>query len=143
HQFMPLDAIQGVSEMPWQRRLFDSLLVFQNYQVDAAFGRLGQSARLIPEQTPEATNYALTIAVSPGEELNLRLIYNPSRIDLDAVKAITEDLPAMMAALGASQPTATIADILARIPTERRGKAAAAAEAARNLRLPATAKSAV
>jgi non-ribosomal peptide synthetase component F len=135
HQFMPLDEIQGVSEIPWQHRLFDSLLVFQNYQVDAAIGRLGQSARLIPLQVPEATNYALTIAVSPGEELILRLIYDASRIDRDTVEAIADDLPAMMAALGASQPTATIADIQAHMPAERRGKAAAAVHAARTLRL--------
>ena len=123
----PSTQSRAVSEIPWQHRLFDSLLVFQNYQVDAAIGRLGQSARLIPVRAPEATNYALTIAVSPGEELNLRLIYNASRLDRDTVEAIADDLPAMMAALGASQPTATIADILACMPAERRGKAAAAA----------------
>ena len=138
HQFMPLDAIQGVSEIAWHHRLFDSLLVFQNYQVDASIGQLGQSLRLIPVQAPEATNYALTIAVSPAEELNLRLIYNASRIDRDTVEAIADDLPAMMAALATSQPTATVADILAHMPVERRGKAAAAADAARILRLQAT-----
>ena len=37
-------------------------LVFQNYQVDAAIGQLGQNARLIPVQAPEATNYPLTIS---------------------------------------------------------------------------------
>src|SRR6185369_15741335 len=80
HQFVPLDVIQSVSKVPWHQRLFDTLLVFQNYQVDAAIGRLGQGARLIPIQTPEATNYALTIAINPAEELGLRLIYNASRI---------------------------------------------------------------
>src|SRR5262249_43466493 len=120
----------------------DTLLVFQNYQVDASIGHLGQSLRLIPVQAPEATNYALTIAVSPGEELNLRLIYNASRIDRDTVEAIANDLPAMMVALAASQPTATIADILVHMPVERRGKAAAAAHAARVLRLQAAATSA-
>src|SRR5262249_54976384 len=124
HQFAPLDEIQGVSEIPWQHRLFDSLLVFQNYQVDAAIGQLGQRARLIPVRAPEATNYGLTIAVSPGEELTLRLIYDASRINRDTVEAIADDLPVIMAALGASQPTTTIADILACMPAERRGKAA-------------------
>src|SRR5262249_7671397 len=117
-----------------------TLLVFQNYQVDAAIGYLGQSARLIPVQAPEATNYALTIAVKPGEELNLRLIYDLSRIDPDTVEAIAADLPVIVATLVASQPTATVADILACLPAERRGKAAAAPHAANTLRLkPATA----
>jgi amino acid adenylation domain-containing protein/non-ribosomal peptide synthase protein (TIGR01720 family) len=127
HQFLPLEAIQGVSKVPWHHRLFDTLLVFQNYQVDAAIGRLGQHARLIPVQAPEATNFALTIAVSPAEELNLRLIYNTSRIDHGTIEAIANDLPAIMAALASSQPNATVAGILAYIPAERRGKAAAQA----------------
>jgi hypothetical protein len=137
HQFMPLDAIQGLSEIPWHYRLFDTLLVFQNYQVDAAIGHLSRSLRLIPVQVPEATNYALTIAVSPGEELKLRLMYDACRTDHDTVKAIADDLPAMLAALAASQPTATVADVLAHMPVERRGKATAA-HAARILRLQAT-----
>jgi amino acid adenylation domain-containing protein/non-ribosomal peptide synthase protein (TIGR01720 family) len=142
HQFMPLDAIQGVSEIPWHYRLFDTLLVFQNYQVDAAIGHLGRSLRLVPVQAPEATNYALTIAVSPGEELKLRLIYDACRTDHDAVRAIADDLPAMLAVLGASQPTTTVADVLAHMPAERRGKATAAAHAARTLRLQAATTSA-
>jgi non-ribosomal peptide synthetase component F len=137
HQFMPLDAIQGVSKVPWHHRLFDTLLVFQNYQVDAAIGRLGESATLTPVQAPEATNYALTIAVNPGEELSLRLIFNESRIGRDTIEAIANDLPAVMAALATSQPTATVADILAFIPVERRGKAAAAAQVAGISRLKA------
>ena len=135
HQFVPLDVIQSVSKVPWHQRLFDTLLVFQNYQVDAAIGRLGQGARLIPIQTPEATNYALTIAVNPGEELGLRLIYNASRIDRGTIEAIANDLPAILAALGTSQPTATVADMLAIMPVERRGKAAAVAQATNILRL--------
>jgi non-ribosomal peptide synthase protein (TIGR01720 family) len=136
HQFMPLDAIQAVSKVPWHHRLFDTLLVFQNYQVDAAIGRLGESAKLIPVQAPEATNYALTITVKPDDELHLRLIYNASLIDRDTVDAIADDLPAIMTAMAASRPTTTIADILAFMPAERRGKATA--RAARILRLQAS-----
>jgi len=135
HQFVPLDVIQGASKMPWHQRLFDTLMVFQNYQVDAGIGRLGEGTRLIPIQTPEATNYALTIAVNPGEELGLRLIYNASRVDRSTVEAIANDLPAVLAALGTIQPTATIADILAKMPVERRGKAAAVAQTTTALRL--------
>ena len=54
-------------------------------------------------QVPEATNYALTIAVSPSGELNLRLIWDASRINRDTVEAIAHDLPAMMARNGGSK----------------------------------------
>ncbi|HEV7443387.1 MAG TPA: condensation domain-containing protein [Steroidobacteraceae bacterium] len=135
HQFVPVDVIQGVSKVPWHQRLFDTLLVFQNYQVEAAVGRLGRDARLIPIQTPEATNYALTIALSPGDELGLRLIYNANRIDRGTIEAIASDLPDILAALGTSHPAAMVADMLQSIPVERRGKAAAAAQATNVLRL--------
>jgi len=133
HQFTPLDTIQEMSDIPRHQRLFDTLLVFQNYRVDAAIGQLGHRAKLIPVQAPETTNYALTITVRPGEELNLSLIYNVSRIDSDTIEAIAADLPAVMAALAASQPTATVADILTYMPAERRGKAAAAVHTASTL----------
>jgi hypothetical protein len=86
-------------------------------------------------QAPEATNYALTIAASPGEELILRLIYNSARIDRGTVEAVAHDLPIVLAALAASKPTSTIADILAQMPAERRGKAASAGRTALAQRL--------
>jgi hypothetical protein len=82
---------------------------------------------LIPVHAPEATNYALTIAISPREELHLRLIYNTRHIDRGTIEAIAKDLPAVLAALASSQPNTTVADILAYMPPERRGKAAAQA----------------
>ncbi len=126
HQYTPLDAIQGVSDVSWNNRLFDSLIVFQNYQVDAAIGQLGRDAKLVPVQTPEATNYALTIAASPGDELILRLISHSARLDRETVNAIANDLPVVFAALAASRPETTLADVLERLPAERRGKAATA-----------------
>ena len=40
-QFTPLMEIQRNSEVPWRYRLFDSLIVFQNYLVDDSARRLG------------------------------------------------------------------------------------------------------
>ncbi|MEO8411185.1 MAG: condensation domain-containing protein, partial [Propionivibrio sp.] len=40
-QFTPLLEIQDCSEVPWQYRLFESLVVFQNYLVDEAARRFG------------------------------------------------------------------------------------------------------
>ena len=33
HQFVPLPQIQSWSDVPWQHRLFDSLVVVQNYVI--------------------------------------------------------------------------------------------------------------
>ena len=40
HQFTPLPEIQRESEVPWRYRLFESLVVFQNYLVDDSACRI-------------------------------------------------------------------------------------------------------
>ncbi|HVW83946.1 MAG TPA: amino acid adenylation domain-containing protein, partial [Bryobacteraceae bacterium] len=46
YQFTPLVEIQRCSEMPWRNRLFDSLVVFQNYLVDESARRFGADIEL-------------------------------------------------------------------------------------------------
>ena len=59
HQTMSLQDIQQQSQVPWRHRLFDSLVVFQNYRVDEDAQRIGRqvSCRLV--SAPEASNSAL------------------------------------------------------------------------------------
>ena len=73
-------------------RLFDTLLVFQNYQVSEHALRIGQNARLIPMLGPENTNYALTLAVLPAEDLRFRLIYDPARLSHHFVQTCAQNL---------------------------------------------------
>ena len=69
HQYAPLEQIQQWAAIPWRYRLFDSLIVFQNYQVDDDARRIGADAEMTLLYAPEATNYPLTVAVSMGDEL--------------------------------------------------------------------------
>ena len=45
HQYAPLEQIQQWAAIPWRYRLFDSLIVFQNYQVDDDARRIGDRRR--------------------------------------------------------------------------------------------------
>src|SRR5215470_13542563 len=96
HQYAPLERIQKWAQVPWRYRLFDSLIVFQNYQVDEAARRLGPDARLVPVATPEATNYPLTVSATPNGELRLRLIYHRDRLAPAAVRTYAADLTAIL-----------------------------------------------
>jgi hypothetical protein len=129
HQYTPIDVIQGLSSIPWHSRLFHSLVVFQNYQVDAAAGRLGRHARIAPVKAPESTSYALTIVVTPADELKIKLIYHPHQLQRSTVEAIRTDLPALLTALGSCLPGAGVGGVLAVLPGGTRGKAVAVAEA--------------
>ncbi|MGQ0752218.1 MAG: amino acid adenylation domain-containing protein [Betaproteobacteria bacterium] len=123
HQYASAEDIQAWSEVPWRARLFESLIVFQNYQVDAAARRLGRNAHVTPVCTPESTNYPLTIAVTPGSELTLRLLYHASAFTRNAISIYARDLTAVLRAL-AEQSASTVGDLLALLPDATRGAAA-------------------
>ena len=58
HQYASLSDIQEWAGVPWRLRLFDSLVVFQNYLVDEAVRTWG-AVDVEPLSAPEATNYPL------------------------------------------------------------------------------------
>ena len=64
HQFTPLPRIQDCSAVPWRFRLFDSILVFQNYQIDPALTQLGPRTELGEFNGPIHTNFPLTLVVT-------------------------------------------------------------------------------
>ena len=73
-QFMPLMEIQRCSEVPWRHRLFDSLIVFQNYLVDDSARRFGVQVEITDFVGPIHTNYPILLLVEPGQALRLTLI---------------------------------------------------------------------
>ncbi len=120
HQYASLEQIQQWAGIPWRHRMFDSLLVFQNYQVDADARRIGD-AELKLLVAPEATNYPLTVAVSMADEMRIRLIHQPSSISGADVRRFALDLDAILRAMAVD--AATVDDVLARLPATMRGRA--------------------
>src|SRR5262249_42891008 len=121
HQAASIEDIQRWANVPWHRRLFESLVVFQNYQ-SAEAERLGDSVTLELLAAPEVTNYALTITVTWREDLLVKLIYQPDQIGGDDVRQIGTDLLTLLEAM-LRQPTASVADIRSQLPESLRGKA--------------------
>ncbi len=76
HEHAPLAQVRGWSEVPAGVELFDSLLSFQNYPMEAAVaeGRRAFTVRRWKGED-EATNYALTLAAGMGRELVVRAAY--------------------------------------------------------------------
>jgi hypothetical protein len=91
-QFTPLMDIQRVSEVPWRHRLFDSLVVFQNYQVDESARRFGAHIQIEDFVGPIHTNYALLLLAEPGPELRLTLIYDPRSLSEATMEIWGRDL---------------------------------------------------
>ena len=91
HQYASPQQVQRWSNVPWRLRLFDSLVVFQNYAVDAT-DRLGSLVAVRPLSAPEETNYPLTLAVTPGPELLIKAIYHRQWLDRSAILPMLDDL---------------------------------------------------
>jgi len=91
-QFTPLMEIQRLSEVPWRHRLFDSLLVFQNYQVDDSARKLGSAIEIADFVGPIHTSYPITLLAEPGQPLRITLIYDRHSVAGATVARWTRDL---------------------------------------------------
>ncbi len=125
HQSTPLPQIQEWSEMPWHARLFSSLLVFQNYLVDDASRRLGDSVTIHDLIAPIRTNYPLTIVAVPGPELTLTAIAPASTFTPTSLTQWLAQLAALLDAM-ATGSGQTSAEFQSLIPAPPRVETAAA-----------------
>jgi hypothetical protein len=123
HQYVPLAKLQGWSGVPSRLRLFDSLIVFQNYIVDETARQLGGDAGIRLVVGPDATNYPMTLVVVPGSDLRFKLLWQRNQLARRQGTTMLRDLWTVLEAMG-TQPDSTVASVLARLPVETRGLAA-------------------
>jgi acyl carrier protein len=95
-QFTPLMEIQRSSEVPWRYRLFDSLIVFQNYLVDDSARRLGEKVQIDDFVAPIHTNYPVLLVAEPGERLRLTLIYDRKSVAAATIERWRRDLEILL-----------------------------------------------
>src|SRR5262249_55900385 len=90
HQHVGLAEIQAQAGLG---ELFDTLTVFENYPVESgALSADFAGVRLSHVGGHDATHYPLSLLVTPGEQLTLRLDYRPDVFDRAAVDAIGQRL---------------------------------------------------
>lgn len=97
YQFTPLLEVRRCSDMPWQHRLFDSLVVFQNYTIDESARRFGSSLAVDDFVGPVHTNYPMTVLVEPGASMRGTLIYDPQRMTRSTAERWANDLSVLLA----------------------------------------------
>jgi amino acid adenylation domain-containing protein len=85
YSYSSLAEIQTWSEIPRGASLFDSIVVFENYPVDATAVLGNDSFCLENIQVSQQTNYPLTLIVLPGEQLQVRISYDTNRFDDGAI----------------------------------------------------------
>ncbi|MCC6861343.1 MAG: AMP-binding protein, partial [Bryobacterales bacterium] len=106
YEHTPLVDVQGWSAVPRGRPLFESILVFENYPMDASLSRRSDRLSISEVHTASATNYPLTLAVSPGRSLGLEIACDTARFDSGAMERLAGHLSTVLEniAAGWSQP---------------------------------------
>jgi amino acid adenylation domain-containing protein len=111
YEYSSLVEIQGWSDVPRGRPLFESLFVFENYPVDATLLETAQGGLEIQEvRTSEQTNYPLTLVALPGDELALRINYQQQRFPESAIARMLGHLHCLLESIVA-RPEQAIAQL--------------------------------
>ncbi|MEU6776075.1 non-ribosomal peptide synthase/polyketide synthase [Streptomyces sp. NPDC046759] len=117
---VPLNTLHGLAQLPAGTALFESLVVFENYPVgDATAGAHGLTLRDLDAR--EATNYPLTVVVSPGDDLAVELGYDPRYFDEATAGSLAGQLLHTLGTLAASDGTPRLDDIDVLPPGQRDG----------------------
>ncbi|WP_129292551.1 non-ribosomal peptide synthetase [Streptomyces lydicus] len=115
---VPLSDLRGWSELPAGAPLFDSLVVFENYPInDTAATAHGLSVRDL--HALEATNYPLTVVISPDTRLSVELGYDPRYFEESTARSLAAQLVHTLGALAEPGGATTVDGIDILPPDER------------------------
>ncbi|MEO1376872.1 MAG: condensation domain-containing protein [Cyanobacteria bacterium J06635_10] len=81
YEYSPLLEIQSWSEIPRGSTLFEHILVFENYPVDASLLQSQAGLKIEKANSLEWTSFPLTMLVSAANELNFKIKYDSNRFD--------------------------------------------------------------
>ena len=113
YEYSPLVEVQGWSEVGRSRPLFESLLVFENYPLDAAALEENLSLHLEDVRSFDRTNYPLTVVAIPAEELFLQALYDRRRFTDDSIERLLGHLRTLLESIAAqtSASSQTLAEL--------------------------------
>ncbi|MFE7813012.1 non-ribosomal peptide synthase/polyketide synthase, partial [Streptomyces sp. NPDC057433] len=96
--FLALPRIQALSEVPAGEALFDSMVVFENYPVDAsATARTG--VRVEEVRADDAPTFPLCLRAHLGDRLGIDLAYDADLFDADTAERLAARLAVVLTAL--------------------------------------------
>ncbi len=118
YEYNSLVQIQGWSDVPRGTPLFESILVFENYPMDASVQEPGGSLEIKEVHSFSKTNYPLTVAVTPGREVLFEFAYDGSRFDEATIQRLAGHLCTLLESI-ASDPTQRLATVSLLTEVER------------------------
>ncbi len=121
HQHSGLVEVQGWSEVPRGRPLFESLLVFDNYPDPDPGGASGDGTDLAVTRVRvvEQTSFPLTLLAVPGPDLSLRVLYDSRRFERVAIARMLGHMRVLLESM-AGDPGCRLSDLPLLTGPERR-----------------------
>ncbi|MDY7094267.1 MAG: amino acid adenylation domain-containing protein [Acidobacteriota bacterium] len=98
HGFLPLPKVQAWSPVPQEQRLFETLLVVENYPRPES-AEYGLDLQIEDFRLFERTDYPLTFVVVPGERLRLTAVHDPGRVSAAVAARMIGHLGRLLPAL--------------------------------------------
>jgi len=99
-QHTPLQRIHEWSDISPRDRLFESLVVVQNYVVDRSGFELGPGTRMTCIAAPQSTNYPLTVVATPGDRLRVEVASRSSGWSVASVTRLAEAMTRTLVDMG-------------------------------------------
>ncbi|MFW9261611.1 amino acid adenylation domain-containing protein [Nostoc sp. CALU 546] len=96
YAYYSLAEIQQMSDIPPGIPLFESILVFENYPIDAAKQETKKTLEVSHVSCFERTNYPLTVVINPASQLSGRVVYDTNRFEQQAIARIIENFQTLL-----------------------------------------------
>jgi amino acid adenylation domain-containing protein/non-ribosomal peptide synthase protein (TIGR01720 family) len=110
YEYSPLVEVQGWSEVGRGQPLFESLLVFENYPLDADALTENLSLNLSDVRSFDRTNYPLTVVAIPAQGLSLQALYDRRRFADDSIERLLGHLQTLLESM-AARPSQTVEEL--------------------------------
>ncbi|PSB30557.1 non-ribosomal peptide synthetase [Chlorogloea sp. CCALA 695] len=114
YEYSPLVQVQAWSDVPRDVPLFESILVFENYPVDAGLQQWATEMQVHQIQSVESTNYAIALKAGVSNELSLEILSDrpstPIQRMLGHLQTLLEGMVANPQSAIASLPLLTTAE---------------------------------
>lgn len=114
YEHTPPAQVQAWSGVPGHRRLFESLLVFENFPWNVSKPSRAGTLQVEDFSGDVTTNYPLTLVVAPGEGLSLQVRYDGRRFTAERVDEMLRSLRLLLEHL-TGDPGCRVAELLVRL----------------------------
>ncbi len=89
HEHTPLSDIQKWSDISTQHPLFETIIVFENYEINTTLSALGSDWTKREFQLLQQNHYPLSLYVTRDTSLNLTFKYEPQRFDAATINRMS------------------------------------------------------